>query len=166
MYVEMYYFQRWWTDPRTTDAQRNNLKTLLANKQWEFVEGGWVMPDEATTTYAAVLDQLTEGHLFLNKTFGVTPRIGWQIDPFGASTAVASNYLDSGFKYHVIDRINYKVRRQLIQAQEMEFFWSPSASDPNANIFTHILDDNYCQPMNAGFDFESSDLDQNPPVTN
>jgi len=166
MYVEMYYFQHWWADPRTTEVARNQLRTLLATKQWEFVEGGWVMPDEATTTFSAVLDQLTEGHLFLNKTFGVTPRIGWQIDPFGASTAIASHYLDAGFKYHVIDRINYKVRKQLIHDQQMEFFWSPADSNPSAKIFTHILDDNYCEPMNEGFDFESGDFAQNPPVTN
>jgi hypothetical protein len=165
MYVEIYYFQRWWTDPRTTVNQKNLLRQLLVNGQWEFVMGGWVMPDEACTTYSANMDQLTEGHLFLNKTFGITPNIGWQIDPFGASTALATNYKMAGFKYHIIDRINYRVHDQLVQEQAMEFFWKPSSSRPTETIFTHILDMNYCFPMNAGFDFEG-DPSTNPSVTN
>lgn len=38
----------------------------------------------------AMIDQTTVGHQFLNSTFGVTPRIGWQIDPFGHSATQAS----------------------------------------------------------------------------
>jgi hypothetical protein len=37
-----------------------------------------------------MIDQTTVGHQFLNRTFGVTPRIGWQVDPFGHSATQAS----------------------------------------------------------------------------
>jgi lysosomal alpha-mannosidase len=163
MYVEMYYFHKWWTDGRTTESQRNDLRTLLASGQWEFVMGGWVMPDEATTTYSAVLDQLVEGHVFLNKTFGIVPSIGWQIDPFGASQGVAAVYLKAGFKYHVLDRINWKQKQELIAKKSLEFRWNmhPDWSD---TIFTHILDDNYCMPLLLGFDFEGNQV-LNPPIT-
>lgn len=30
--------------------------------------------------------QMTQGHEFLQRVFGVRPKYGWQIDPFGAST--------------------------------------------------------------------------------
>ena len=30
-----------------------------------------------------MLDQTTRGHRFLNDTFGLVPRVGWQINPFG-----------------------------------------------------------------------------------
>lgn len=165
MYVEMYYFHRWWTDSRTTDQQRQNLRTLLKNGQWEFIEGGWVMPDEATTTYSANIDQLLEGHLFLNRTFGITPTTGWQIDPFGASSALATHYRMAGFNFHIIDRINYKVHDKLVAEQAMEFWWQSSEAEPAQAIFTHILDENYCQPMNSGFDFEGDPV-HNPPVKN
>lgn len=34
------------------------------------------MHDEATTTYSANIDQMTQGHQFLLQTFNVTPTIG------------------------------------------------------------------------------------------
>jgi hypothetical protein len=71
IYVEQYFFHRWWTDTRTTDTMRNNLRAQVKNKQWEFIIGGWVMHDEATTTYSANIDQMTEGHQFLLSTFNV-----------------------------------------------------------------------------------------------
>lgn len=45
---------------------------------------GWVMNDEATTTFEATIDQMSEGHAFLFSTFGIVPKIGWQI---GAGSA-------------------------------------------------------------------------------
>ncbi len=34
---------------------------------------------------AVAFVQMTEGHQYLLKNFGVQPRVGWQIDPFGHS---------------------------------------------------------------------------------
>ena len=162
MYVEMYYFHKWWHDSRTTVDEKVNLRTLIKRGQWEFVEGGWVMPDEANPTYSALADQLTEGHIFLNETFGITPQIGYQIDPFGASTAVAQTYQRAGFKYHILDRIDYNLKNTLTAKKELEFHWTPIPGS-SESIFTHILDNNYCMPMIETFNFESSPL-LNPPI--
>lgn len=47
------------------------------------------MHDEAVPHYIDMIDQTTLGHWFIKKEFGVTPRIGWQIDPFGHSAVQA-----------------------------------------------------------------------------
>ena len=47
------------------------------------------MHDEATVHYIDMIDQTTLGHRFIKEEFNVTPRIGWQIDPFGHSAVQA-----------------------------------------------------------------------------
>lgn len=47
------------------------------------------MHDEAATHYIDMIDQTTLGHRYIKDQFNVTPRIGWQIDPFGHSSVQA-----------------------------------------------------------------------------
>jgi hypothetical protein len=47
------------------------------------------MHDEAATHYVDMIDQTTLGHRYIKQQFDVTPRIGWQIDPFGHSAVQA-----------------------------------------------------------------------------
>lgn len=47
------------------------------------------MHDEAATHYIDMIDQTTLGHRYIKEQFNVTPRIGWQIDPFGHSAVQA-----------------------------------------------------------------------------
>lgn len=49
------------------------------------------MHDEAAVHYIDMIDQTTLGHRFIKQEFGQTPRIGWQIDPFGH--AAVQSYL-------------------------------------------------------------------------
>lgn len=89
-------------------------------------------PDEATTTHSAVADQLIQGHQWLQQTFGVTPTIGFQIDPFGASTTVAQLWKSAGFTHHIIDRMNFRTKDLLKQKKALQFLWYPSAADTTA----------------------------------
>jgi hypothetical protein len=97
-----------------------------------------VQPDEANTNFDILVNQLTEGHDYLLKNFGVRPRFAWQvplaafsgpcqracgltlvllpdmqIDPFGHSSLTPTLAAAVGFDALVINRIhhNLKVRR-------------------------------------------------------
>ena len=57
------------------------------------------MNDEASPTYSAVIDQMTEGHQFVLREFGhaARPTVAWHIDPFGHSASTASLFASMGF---------------------------------------------------------------------
>ncbi|EFA78443.1 hypothetical protein PPL_09095 [Heterostelium album PN500] len=178
----------WWSEQ--TDWTKSMVRELVQNQQLEFIGGGWAQNDEAVAHYQAVINQMTLGHQFLLGEFGVTPKVGWQIDPFGASNLTPMLFRLMGFQYHVIDRVDQRLKYQfnaspdivgsgsLIDDRSFEFNWYPSASySRSLSIFTHILDDHYNTPeicyQNAsdpvnitctGFDFESNPQ-INPPIT-
>lgn len=74
--------------------------------------------DEAAAHFVAMIDQTTVGHQFLNDTFGVTPRIGWQIDPFGHSATQASLMTGAlGFDALYFGRADYQARPRAFRDQ-------------------------------------------------
>lgn len=69
---------------------QDRVKSLVAAERLQFAGGGWSMNDEAAPSDELMITQMTLGHQFLKDTFGITPRVGWQIDPFGHSNTVTS----------------------------------------------------------------------------
>lgn len=65
------------------------------------------MHDEATVHYIDMIDQTTLGHRFIKEEFNVTPRIGWQIDPFGHSAVQA--YLLGAEVWLILYLISYHI---------------------------------------------------------
>lgn len=60
----------------------------------------------------AMIDQMTVGHQFLDRTFGYNPRIGWQVDPFGHSSTQAALMTGAlGFDALYFGRADYQVSR-------------------------------------------------------
>ena len=57
--AEINFFSRWYDQQNSTVQQR--VKAMVAAKQYDFVEGGWVQPDEAATTYQGRINQATMG---------------------------------------------------------------------------------------------------------
>ncbi|KAJ7971780.1 Alpha-mannosidase [Quillaja saponaria] len=155
IYVEQAFFQRWWWDQ--SEAVQNVVKRLVSSGQLEFINGGMCMHDEASPHYIDMIDQTTLGHLFLKKEFGVTPRIGWQIDPFGHSAVQA--YLlgaEVGFDSLFFGRIDYQDRAKRKREKSLEVVWRGSKSlGSSAQIFAGSFPKNYEPP--SGFYFEVND---------
>lgn len=155
--VEQAFFYMWWND--VTDDYRAKAREVINSGQLSFVIGGWVMPDEATPSYNSLIDQLTIGHQFIYREFNATPTVGWQIDPFGASSALTEIYKLSGFKGHVIDRINFRVKNEWQTNKKLQFLWKLS-NETDDDLLTHVLDTNYCYPFITSFKFTSTLGDQ------
>ncbi|KAL5581467.1 hypothetical protein UlMin_013909 [Ulmus minor] len=156
IYVEQAFFQRWWR--RQSEAMQNIVKQLVNSGQLEFINGGMCMHDEAATHYIDMIDQTTLGHWFIKKEFDVTPRIGWQIDPFGHSAVQA--YLlgaEVGFDSFFYGRIDYQDRAKRKIEKSLEVVWRGSKSlGSSAQIFAGAFPVNY-EPPPGGFYFEVND---------
>ena len=117
------------------------------------------MHDEAGAHYVSMIDQTTLGHRFLVEEFGYTPRVGWQIDPFGHSatqpTLLSS---DVGFDALYFGRIDYEDLQLRKDNKNLEFIWRSMNSNPNSQVFTGVFSDgNYGMPRGFNFDVGSDD---------
>ncbi|XP_021563703.1 LOW QUALITY PROTEIN: lysosomal alpha-mannosidase [Carlito syrichta] len=159
VYVEMAFFSRWWHQQK--NATQKAVRELVRQGRLEFANGGWVMDDEATTHYGAIVDQMTLGLRFLEDTFGSDgrPRVAWHIDPFGHSREQASLFAQMGFDGLFLGRIDYQ--DQLVRKQElqMEQVWRASASlkPPTADLFTGVLPNVYNPPNSLCWDMLCAD---------
>ncbi|ETW07206.1 hypothetical protein H310_01795 [Aphanomyces invadans] len=150
MYVEQAFFQRWWREQ--TKETKQLVKQLVKKGQLDLsANGGWVMHDEATPHYTTMLDQTAFGHKFLLDEFGIIPRIGWQIDPFGHS-ATQGSLLSAGIGFDALyfARMDYQDYDHRKNNQDLEFMWKASASR-NESVFTGMIQDGYGAP--DGFSF-------------
>ncbi|EXB62835.1 Lysosomal alpha-mannosidase [Morus notabilis] len=147
------FFQRWWRDQ--SEAMQLVVKKLVNSGQLE--NGGMCMHDEGPTHYIDMIDQTTLGHLFIKVEFNVTPRVGWQIDPFGHSAVQA--YLlgaEVGFDSFFYGRIDYQDRAKRKSEKSLEVIWRGSKSlGSSSQIFAGAFPENYEPP--SGFYFEVND---------
>ncbi|OVA19618.1 Glycoside hydrolase family 38 [Macleaya cordata] len=156
VFAEQAFFQRWWGEQ--SGQVQEAVQKLVNSGQFEFVNGGWCMHDEATTHYIDMIDQTTLGHQMIKQQFNKTPRSGWQIDPFGHS-AVQAYLLGSelGFDSVHFARIDYQDREKRKGDKSLEVIWRGSRTfGSSAQIFTNAFPAHY-GPPNKGFYFEVND---------
>eukprot|EP01102_Stenamoeba_stenopodia_P022689 TRINITY_DN9548_c0_g1_i1.p1 TRINITY_DN9548_c0_g1~~TRINITY_DN9548_c0_g1_i1.p1 ORF type:complete len:992 (-),score=225.36 TRINITY_DN9548_c0_g1_i1:87-2999(-) len=166
IYVEIAFFERWWAEQ--TDEVKANVRTLVANGQLEFINGGWCMNDEAGAHFEDTSIQMTTGHQFLLQEFGVVPTIGWQIDPFGHANAHATLVGLAGFNAIFFARIDYQDYAVREASQNLEFVWRPSKSfGANSDIFAHSLYGlTYCYPNDFAFEWGDDPIQTDPRLFN
>lgn len=124
-YVEMKFFTMWYE--RQTDKIKADVKMLIKEGRLEFVNAGWSMHDEACPHFEDMINNMMHGHQFLLKEFGVKPRIGWHIDPFGHSNANPRLFADMGFEAWFFARLDHADRDQRLKDRSMNYLWRPFA---------------------------------------
>ena len=142
IWAETSYFALWWDE--LTPENREKVKSVVSNGQLEFVTGGWVMNDEASTHISAIITQMVEGHEWLKENLNVTPRTGWAIDPFGLSSTMAFVLKKMGLKEMVIARVHYSLKKYMASEKMLEFHWRQVWEQQEQNhksddILTHVM---------------------------
>ncbi|KAK6928248.1 Glycoside hydrolase family 38, N-terminal domain [Dillenia turbinata] len=138
IWEEMSYLERWWRD--ASDIKKENFVNLVKNGQLEIVGGGWVMNDEANSHFFAIIEQITEGNVWLNDTIGVIPKNAWSIDPFGYSPTMAYLLRRMGFENMLIQRTHYELKKELALHKNLEFVWRQSwDAEETTDIFVHMM---------------------------
>ncbi|KAH3844392.1 hypothetical protein DPMN_086650 [Dreissena polymorpha] len=138
IWAEIVYFSRWWE--AQTHLVQLQVKDLIKQGRLEMVLSGWVMPDEASTSYSSVIDQLTEGHQWLYSNLGIRPTTSWSVDPFGHSGTMAYLWKQAGMENMVIGRIHQATKGQMIREQSLEFYWRQFwESSDDRDIFCHVM---------------------------
>ncbi|KAK8497457.1 hypothetical protein V6N12_016981 [Hibiscus sabdariffa] len=138
IWEEMSYLERWWRD--ASEDKRESFTNLVKNGQLEIVGGGWVMNDEANSHYFAIIEQITEGNMWLNDTIGFVPKNSWAIDPFGYSPTMAYLLRRMGFENMLIQRTHYELKKELAWNQNLEYVWRQSwDADETTDIFVHMM---------------------------
>lgn len=118
------------------------------------------MNDEATAHYSSIIDNLSLGVKWLNKTFGQCglTKTGWQIDPFGHSREQASLFSQMGFDSLFLGRVDHQDKNLRERMRTLEFIWKSSPSiGEKCDIFTGILPNVYWPPKGFCYDINCFD---------
>ncbi|XP_062998818.1 alpha-mannosidase 2x isoform X1 [Elgaria multicarinata webbii] len=138
IWSEISFFSKWWDN--ISAQKRAAVRRLLGNGQLEMATGGWVMPDEANSHYFALIDQLIEGHQWLERNVGVTPRSGWAVDPFGHSATMPYLLRRANLTGMLIQRVHYTIKKHFAATQNLEFMWRQSWDpDSSTDILCHMM---------------------------
>lgn len=163
----MKFFEMWWKEQ--TEETKGYVRDLVNRGQLEMANGGWSMHDEACPTYEDMINNHMIGHEFLAREFGVKPRIGWQIDPFGHSNTNARFFAEMGFDAWFFGRMDWADEQTRAHNKELEWVWIPNKDNilEGNKIFTHKMWNAYDWNPTQQFDmWESMVLTSRPFVIN
>uniref|UniRef100_A0A7N6AMP9 Alpha-mannosidase n=1 Tax=Anabas testudineus TaxID=64144 RepID=A0A7N6AMP9_ANATE len=138
IWSEISFFSKWW---ETADVHKQEaMRKLILGGQLEIVTGGWVMTDEANAHYFAMIDQLIEGHQWLERNLGITPRSGWAVDPFGHSATMPYLLRRANLTSMLIQRVHYSIKKHFASTRSLEFMWRQAwDTGSSSDIFCHLM---------------------------
>ena len=87
--------------------------------------GGWVQHDEVLSPFNSVVAQMRLGLQWTKDNLGsiASPRVAWQIDPFGSAKVTPSLFSAFDYEYLVVNRIGDRAKEDLKSARALEFIW-------------------------------------------
>ncbi|GMT04358.1 hypothetical protein PENTCL1PPCAC_26532, partial [Pristionchus entomophagus] len=158
MWAEFVFFERWWKEQ--TEEVKKDIRELVSSGRLELASGSWVMTDEANAYFPVSVDNIVEGHQFIQREFGKLPTVVWSNDPFGYSNSVPYLFTQAGINRTVINRIHHGIKGHLQSKRAIPFQWKQYFDDSSMLTqvlpYTHYDVLNSCGP-NAGsccqFDF-------------
>ena len=97
---------------------------------------------------------MLRGHELIMQEFGVTPRVAWQIDPFGHSMSSARLFAEMGFDAYIFSRLDYQERAQRLENKTMEYIFRPQFNHlgKEAQLFTYAMYELYYPPSGLNWD--------------
>ena len=127
---------------------------MVAEGRWELINGGWSENDEACPIFEDIVDNMMVGHQWIQKEFGVTPRVGWLIDSFGHSASNARLYADMGLEALFISRIATGDRDKRIKEKAMNYLWRPDTKHfgDQHELLVSYFTNTYCYPEGFAVD--------------
>lgn len=148
--TEMAFLKRWYES--SNEVFRIIFKKFVSEGRVEFVSGGMVTNDEASTHYSDIIDQMTLGMRWINATFGACalPRAVWQLDTYGHSREQAALFAQMGYDGLFLGRVSHLERRWRGNLDALEFVWHANER-LEWEIFTSILPHRYSPPGVVNF---------------
>jgi hypothetical protein len=146
-WADIGFFNRWWNDQ--DDKRKSDVRKLVDEGRLIFINGGWVINDEALPAYKETMTQMRTGLDFIKENFGVRPSIGWQIDPFGSTAMTAAVFHKLGYSAFIENRISNDFKDILRSKDGYSFFWQAHQVDEDKTedrIMTYILQFFYTLP--------------------
>ena len=142
VWAETNYLHQWYESQK--QKEKDKFLTIVKRGQIEFVGGGWVQNDESLSDLKSIINQMNLGLQYLEERFNATPKVGWQIDPFGYNHFMPGVFSELGYDYLVLNRIGDIEKEKFKKQSDMDF-WLQSADlghNPD-KILTHVLPRHY-----------------------
>ncbi len=80
------------------------VRRLVAEGRWHITGGQYVQPDANAPTEAGLRRQFLHGRRYFEEKFGVSPRIGYNVDTFGHPATLPDILADLGYAGYVFGR--------------------------------------------------------------
>lgn len=98
---------------RTEPAMFEEIKQRVQEGRWIIVGGWWVQPDCNIPGGEGFVRQSLYGQRYFREKFGVTARVGYNVDSFGHNAMLPQILKKSGMDYYVFMRPNPKEKPDL-----------------------------------------------------